>query len=272
MITGVTATGNRQGIWVNGGPTVRSGNEVTGNTVSDNSGFGVGVQTALDTLVDGNTIVRSGTRGVFIFNADEVTVTDNLISESAAHGIDFQTETDFAFVPDPAARGGVAAGNTITGNGAFGIRVDGADRFTITRNVIADNGRLGIDLSGGKQDAFGVTRNDSHDRDVGANQRLNFPERLTAVDDGTTTVVEGRVDFPDPQSLTIELFVNEAPDPSGHGEGETFVGTATPDAKGRFTATLPTGLAGQWITATATDSAGNTSEFSEAALVSVPKK
>ncbi|MGH3093854.1 MAG: Ig-like domain-containing protein, partial [Gaiellaceae bacterium] len=63
-----------------------------------------------------------------------------------------------------------------------------------------------------------------------------------------------------------------APDPSGHGEGETFVGTATPDAKGRFTATLPTGLAGQWITATATDSAGNTSEFSEAVLVSVPKK
>jgi hypothetical protein len=62
-----------------------------------------------------------------------------------------------------------------------------------------------------------------------------------------------------------------APDVSGHGEGEMFVGTATPDAKGRFTVTLPAGLAGQWITATATDSAGNTSEFSEAVLVGVPK-
>jgi hypothetical protein len=52
------------------------------------------------------------------------------------------------------------------------------------------------------------------------------------VHDGTATVVEGRIDFSDPQSLTIELFTNAAADPSGHGEGETFVGTATPDARG----------------------------------------
>lgn len=246
---------------------------MTCSTLSDNDRLEVAIVNTNEVLVDGNTFVRNGTRGVFMLGADEVTVTDNLISENAVHGIDFSLESGlFIFPPDPATRGGVATGNTITANDLSGVRVDGADRFTIRLNVIAGNGRLGIDLTGGKQDSFGVTRNDSQDRDVGANQRLSFPERLMALDDGTATVVEGRVDFPEPQSLTIELYANEAPDPSGHGEGETFVGTATADAKGRFTATLPAGLAGQWITATATDSAGNTSEFSEAVLAGVPKK
>lgn len=271
LVAGATATENGNGINLSG-RTVGTGNQVTGGTLSDNDRLGVAIVNTTDVLVDGNTIVRNGTRGVFMLGADEVTVTDNLISENDLFGIDFSTESNFSFVPDPATRGGLAAGNTITANGLSGIRVDGADRFTITRNTIAGNGGLGIDLTGGKQDAFGVTRNDSKDRDGGANQRLNFPERLMAADDGTATVVEGRIDFPDPQSLTIELFANDAPDPSGHGEGETFVGTATPDARGRFTATFPAGLAGQWLTATATDSAGNTSEFSEAVLVGVPKK
>ena len=270
-IAGVTATGNRQGVFVNGGPAVSSGNAVTDGTFADNAGFGVGVQTTVGSLVDGNTISRNGTRGVFISNADEVTVTGNLISENAFHGIDFQTEIDFAFVPDPATRGGVASGNTIVANSAVGVRVDGADRFTITRNAITGNAGLGIDLTGGKQDAFGVTRNDAGDRDGGANQRLNYPERLAAVDDGTATVVEGRVDVSDPQSLTIELFAGDAPDGSGFGEGERFVGSATADARGRFTVTLPAGLAGAWLTATSTDAAGNSSEFSEAVLVGDPR-
>jgi hypothetical protein len=271
LITGVTATANRQGIVVDGVLLTATGNEVSDSAVRDNAGSGVFIQSNVGTVVAGNTILRNA-RGVSIFSGDDVTLTGNLISENRFIGIDFQAELDFAFVPDPASRGGVAEDNTITANASFGIRVDGADRFTITRNVIADNALLGIDLSGGRQDANAVTRNDSRDRDEGANQRLNFPERLVAVDEGTGTVVEGRVDFPEPQSLTIELFAGGAPDPSGHGEGETFVGTATADARGRFTATLPGGLAGRWITATSTDAAGNTSEFSEAVQVDVGRR
>jgi parallel beta-helix repeat protein len=271
LISGVTATGNANAIQLSGRGT-GTGNTVSGSTIRDSLRVGIAVVNTIGVTVDGNTIVGNGTRGVFILGADEVTVTGNRIADNAIHGIEFATETNFAFVPDPATRGGVASGNTITGNGAFGVRVDGADRFTITRNVIAGNAGLGIDLSGGKQDAFGVTQNDAKDRDAGANQRLNFPERLMATDDGTATVVEGRIDAPDPQSVTIELFANGAPDPSGHGEGETFVGTATPEANGRFTATLASGLAGQWLTATSTDPAGNTSEFSEAVQVGVPRR
>jgi parallel beta-helix repeat protein len=262
LVTGVTVAENGQGI-VLAGSEVGAGNEVSDSTISDN-GLGFAITFTAEIVLDGNTIVGNDRRGVFVNDADELTVTDNLIDSNGFFGIEHSGGT-----------GGIAAGNTITGNGLGGIVVTGGvftDGFTISRNVISGNDGLGINLVGGKEDADGVTRNDAQDRDDGGNDLLNYPERLMAGDDGAATVVEGRIDFPDPQSITIELFANEAPDPSGFGEGETFVGTATPDAKGRFTATLPTGLAGQWITATATDSAGNTSEFSEAVLVGVPKK
>ncbi len=263
VITDVTATENRQGIQI-AGRSVGSGNEVSNSTISASVRTGLLLINTADVVADGNTIVRNGRSGVSIIGTNQVALTDNLISENG-----------FVSIEHTGGSGGTAAENTITGNGAGGIVVTGGvftEAFTITRNVISGNDGLGINLVGGNENADGVTRNDAQDRDDGGNDLLNFPERLMATDDGTGTVVEGRITFPDPQSLTIELFANSAPDPSGHGEGETFVGTATPDAKGRFTATLATGLAGQWLTATATDSAGNTSEFSEAVLVGVPKK
>ncbi|MGH3029319.1 MAG: right-handed parallel beta-helix repeat-containing protein [Gaiellaceae bacterium] len=173
--------------------------------------------------------------------------------ENGFIGIEFVTDSD-----------AIAAGNTITRNGAAGIVNGGAAGFTISHNVIADNEGLGINLLGGREDEFGVTRN--------SKGGPNFPEIRGATDDGSATVVEGMVDYADPQSVTVELFANDAPDPSGHGEGQELVGTATPDAKGRFTVSLPAGLAGRYITATATGSTGTTSEFSEAVQVGAPKR
>jgi parallel beta-helix repeat protein len=268
-IVDVTATGNANAILFSGRGT-GTGGEVSASTVRDNLRIGIGAINTADIVIDGNTITGNGNEGVFIQNGDRVTVTDNLISGSG-----------FAAILHQGGVGGTIAGNTITDNDIWGIMVQGGNfsqQLTFTRNSIANNGALGIDLLGGKEDPAGspgggVTRNDSaHDRDTGANGLLNYPERLMATDDGTATAVEGRVDVPDPQSLMIELFANEAPDPSGFGEGETFLATATPDAKGRFTATLPAGLAGQWLTATSTDTLGNTSEFSEASQVTVPRR
>lgn len=254
LITGVTVAGNRQGIAISG-QLVGAGNEISGSTIADSERSGVLViNTAADTVVADNTIVRNGLSGVFIQGPDHVTMTGNVISENSFVGIEFQGDS------------AVAAGNTITRNGRAGILDSGAagEPLTITRNAIVDNGGLGINLLGGREDEFGVTRN--------SKGGINFPESLEATDDGTATVVTGRIDAADPQSVTIELFVNDAPDPSGHGEGQEFLGTATADRKGRFTASFPSGLAGRFVTATATYTGGNTSEFSEAVLVGVPKK
>jgi len=70
----------------------------------------------------------------------------------------------------------------------------------------------------------------------------------------------------------IELFANSTAHPSGYGEGETFLGamTATTDNDGNatFSATVPAPASvGQFISATATDPGGNTSEFSRASEI-----
>jgi len=62
--------------------------------------------------------------------------------------------------------------------------------------------------------------------------------------------------------MTIELYANDSLDPSGFGEGQTFVGAVTLASAAPFVTKLSTGLAGRYITATATDAGGNTSEFS----------
>jgi hypothetical protein len=78
-------------------------------------------------------------------------------------------------------------------------------------------------------------------------------------------LVKGVIDTGNPKTVTIEFFANAVPtpggDPSGHGEGAEFLGTVSPDKKGKFTATLPPVEVGTLISATATDADGNTSEF-----------
>jgi hypothetical protein len=56
-------------------------------------------------------------------------------------------------------------------------------------------------------------------------------------------------------------------DPSGHGEAQRYAATIRPNANGCFTAQIDSALAGAFVTATATDVAGNASEFSAAIAV-----
>jgi titin len=65
----------------------------------------------------------------------------------------------------------------------------------------------------------------------------------------------------------VELFASPSADPSGHGQGQVFLGfaTALTDNSGNatFAAILAGPLApGEAVSATATDASGDTSEFS----------
>jgi hypothetical protein len=68
-------------------------------------------------------------------------------------------------------------------------------------------------------------------------------------------------------AFRLEFFANPTWDPSGHGQGKDFLGSQmiTTDAQGNASFTFSfTPISGEpIITATATDPAGNTSEFSE---------
>ena len=257
-ITGSSFSANLDGISGSG-----DGHVITDNASIDNLRTGIDVFASSDVTSDGvvisdNTIAGNGK--------------DGLHHEGMAGSINGNSVTDNAEWGLMVFGQGTVVENTITGNGSDGVMVFGfpgassQGHYTISRNVIFANGGLGIDLG-----IDGVTKNDGQDKDGGPNDGLNFPEFKHATDNGTTTEVDGRVPTPDPQSVTIEIFVNDAPDPSGYGEGQTFVTTATADAKGRFTASLPGGLAGKYLTATSTDPAGNTSEVSQAIEVRTGK-
>ncbi len=167
--------------------------------------------------------------------------------------------------------------NTIAFNTGDGFRDDPDYRFgdnhhrnTVSQNTMYSNGGLGINLLPPPfQTIDGVTPNDAQDPDTGANNLQNFPIITSAVVTGTTRTITGTLNTTPNSSAgyTIEFFSNAACDPSGNGEGKTYLGSVTTintDANGdvSFFYSPASLTAGDIITATATDSLGNTSEFS----------
>jgi trimeric autotransporter adhesin len=153
--------------------------------------------------------------------------------------------------------------NVIAYNGGDGVTVTNTDGNAIVRNSMHDNGDLGIDL-----DADGPTPNDgAGDPDSGGNTLQNGPD----IDDATTTEVEWELETVAGKTYRLEFFANDACDPSGSGEGQTFLGTidVTTDNNGEADDTTPLAVpAGKFVSMTATrlnDAnlvARSTSEFS----------
>ncbi len=166
--------------------------------------------------------------------------------------------------------GGTATGegNEIAGHLDSGISV--ANTFSgvrISGNSIHDNGGLGIDLVT-PGFVYGVTPNDPGDADTGGNGLQNYPviTAVSAAPSGTT--VAGSLDSLPDRAFELEFFAGADCDPSGFGEGASFLGSAvvTTDPTGfaAFSVGLPAEAPAGWsVTATATEfPSGNTSEFS----------
>ena len=163
--------------------------------------------------------------------------------------------------------GGTGAGvaNTIAYNGGAGVAVLTGNGHQIRRNSIANNTGLGIDIGPGADD--GVTANDVGDGDTGTNNRQNFPV-LSSVTGGAPGVITGRLDS-GVGIYNIEFYRVTTCHSSGNGQGLTYIGTLDTPANTDFT--LNTALTvGDIITATATDAAGNTSEFSTCTTTAGP--
>jgi hypothetical protein len=286
---GSTGTGNvisasaSQGVLV--AADAGSGNRIIGNLVgTDVSGSSalanlIGVE--LDApgnmigdgpLADRNTI-SGNVRGVVLNSFDSVignyigTTFDGLGPlGNMASGVEINSGTPSAGEFSEVGRIGPGGGpNVIAYNGGNGIIVAASSvRGQISGNTIHDNGGLGIDLGGD-----GVTINDNDDPDTGANNLQNYPFMTQASTDGGTISLRGFVDgTPSTGPFTIDLFTSPACDPSGFGEGQTYLGSTTvttppPSANPVFiTSFVYPVAAGEAITATATSPDHNTSEFS----------
>jgi hypothetical protein len=108
-----------------------------------------------------------------------------------------------------------------------------------------------------------VTENDPGDGDTGPNNLQNYPVLTSAILVADQLTLIGTINTPNPETVTLEFFANSERDPSEFGEGEDFLGSGNANSLGKFTVTLPYVQVGTFISATATDADGNTSEFSE---------
>lgn len=158
-------------------------------------------------------------------------------------------------------------GNIIAFNGGDGITVGLLVGNFISHNSIHSNGGLGIDLEGGTENSFGVTANDPGDLDAGPNRLQNFPVLQFATTSGSTTTVHGTLSSTPNKVFRISYYSSPSCDPSGNGEGhkpffEDRISTGAGGSVGFSTSFSNLSFSGPFITATATDPDGNTSEFS----------
>jgi hypothetical protein len=159
----------------------------------------------------------------------------------------------------------VGPGNVIAHN-LNGVRIqdDATQGTTVTENQIYANDGLGIDISAAGIGLGTVNPNDPGDGDGGPNGRLNFP----VFTEGNPTSVKGTACA----GCRVEIFEADSTDTApelttSYGEGKAFLAAGTAGGDGVFVVTLPSSAFDRTLTATATDGAGNTSEFARNFLV-----
>ena len=237
-----------------------TGTVAIGNGTASNPAAGIHLQSVFNTTIGGTTAlarnVISGNKGPGIVLAEGnvggptgTLVLGNFIGTQAdgtsplgngSHGVANGRVFHGGIV------GGTApgTGNVIAFNSGDGVNNDG-DPLAVVGNSIFANGGLGI------KRIFS----------------LAAPVLTSVLSSDRNTIILGTLNSTVNTSFRIEFFANDAADPSGFGEGQTFIGTTTVMTKAaghvQFTVNLPLGLAiGRFITATATQSGQNTSEFS----------
>ena len=269
------------------------GTDASGTLALGNAYIGIKIGGSYNTIGGpgsgaGNLISGNGDSGIFI-NGWVGAVTGNLVQGNligtGASGIrDLGNAAEGIAVASAATDntiGGTAsgAGNIIAFNGAAGVLLADAvaAENLIQHNSIFDNDALGIDL-----DDDGVTLNDNGDADG----FLNAPVLVGAVISDNELTLTG---FARPGS-EIEFYVAD-PDPTGFGEGKTYIitlaegspqdtdagiGTYGPGTYGsdttnrfRFVLPIPAGITTGMPVTTIAELGGFTSEFSGNVTVTV---
>jgi hypothetical protein len=261
-ITGTTALPNgangvedsASGVLI-GGTMPRAGNVISGNAqdgvlIDASFAFFLPVN---DNLVQGNFIGTDATATIPLGNgADGVAIFGQFIG-AMNNSI-----------------GGLAnrSGNVIADNGHNGVTIGGFsfDSSTVQNSILSNsifaNGGLGIDLGDN-----GVTPNQSGPV-FAPNNGQNYPSLLGAANFGSEAALKGALSAAPSTTYTIQFFGDPVADPSGHGQGQFLLQTASfsTDASGnlaftQFFSSVPAGV--NYLSATATDPQGNTSEFAQ---------
>ncbi|MDQ2797647.1 MAG: right-handed parallel beta-helix repeat-containing protein [Actinomycetota bacterium] len=250
--TGTTARPNNLGICVNGSgvtnATIGGTTSGAGNVISGNKASGIYIFQGNGTTIEGNYIGVDATGATTLANGgDGVAVNPgiqnttiggttagagNVISDNAVDGVALS-----------GGSGSVVAGNEIAHNRGTGVAVAPSSTVNaaITQNSIFENGAHGIVLTGQNPDACAS--------ESASSVYPSCPTITTATSSqiaGTVTNCAGCV---------VEVFIADTvTTDNSHGEGKTYLGSATTDGNGNWTLTTfaQSPLDGQAVTATAT--------------------
>ncbi len=275
VISGNTADGIRTRSATGTGNTIRDnliGTNAAGTAALGNGEEGLDVRTASNTITDN--VIGGNNRGIRLLDisggqADNNIIQGNFIGTDVTGTLNLGHATEGILLSTGAAKntiGGTGAGegNTIAFNTGVGVSAASASGTgnTILRNSIFSNSGLGIDLN-----SDGVTPNDVGDGDTGPNNLQNYPVLGSVAATASGITITGTLNSTATTTFTMDFFSSSAANPSGFGEGETYLGSTsvTTDGGGNatFNVTLPVVVpAGAFVTATMTDPSNNTSEFS----------
>jgi len=191
-----------------------------------------GSDTAESNLISGNKF-----QGIALGygNADYNVIIGNLVGTDAGGTKALPNGTFGLSLFNGSQHNVIGPGNRVAHNGSDGVLVDGADNLgstvsnTITANSITANGGQGIHIM------------------RGGNKELTQPINIQI----NGSAVSGNA----PPNAIVEIFSDD------DDEGQIYEGTTTADANGNFQWNGT--LTGPFVTATATDADGNTSQFSQ---------
>jgi len=271
------------------------GTDVLATTPKPNGDAGIIISEADGTKIGGalpeeaNIISGNRGEGILVFLIEDTDILGNYIGTNPFDEELGNYETDANVI---------AFNGSILDEGGHGIIISGGFFNAIRKNSIFENAGRGIslrndrfpasmpyafnlpdageDLNGSLLLADAEDLNDNDvldfpDADSGPNGLQNFP-LVTHVQFGASTkTVEWTLYSQPDEFFTVDLFANDEADPSGLGEGKTFLKSVIVQTDlhghGKFSETfnlesIDGQMIGPLVSATATDQNGNTSEFS----------
>jgi parallel beta-helix repeat protein len=239
-----------------GGTAPGEGNLISGNDI----GVTVGGSNAPGNLVLGNLIGTDGSglnalgntgEGLTI-SASETIVEHNVISGNGTAGIDLGDGSTSSFVLGNII--GTDRGKTIAlGNAGVGIEVLGTGISFVQANTVAFNASHGVQVTDGQRNTLRRNSVYSNSGDgIVLTGTGNAQLAAPALASDPVTGISGTACV----SCTVELFADAG------DEGRFYLDSRVTGETGSFAFGQMCPLAGLGFTATATDLAGNTSEFS----------
>jgi len=200
------------------------GTDATGKTSIPNGGNGVNLLSSATNNIIGGSAPGSG----------------NLIANNAQNGV---------LIDPGTGTGNNTVANIIQSNGGAGVRINTGTGNRISQNSIFGNGDLGINL----QNAGANLNSNCNASNTGANNLQNAPSltagsgtayiTATATDpngntsefsnavkeslSGSVVDLLGNFNSTPSTTYTIEFFSSTAADPSGYGEGQTYLTSTT---------------------------------------------